>query len=95
MYEDALSAGIRPVAVTIPSIRGFDEAVPPRLELNKLIENAAAEKKFPCVDLFSPTAEEGVQRLAEAYSNDGLHLTTLGYKKLAELLFEKVFSAEC
>lgn len=92
MYAVSLAAGIRPVAVTIPSIRGFDEAIPQRLVLNKLIAEEAGRKNFPCVDLFSATAEEGIQRLAELYSNDGLHLTTLGYRRLAELLFETVFS---
>jgi lysophospholipase L1-like esterase len=32
-------------------------------------------------------------RLAAVYSNDGLHLTTDGYRKLATLLYEQVFAA--
>jgi lysophospholipase L1-like esterase len=43
------------------------------------------------VDLFTATAEPEKLRLAERYSNDGLHLTTEGYRLLAELLYRQVF----
>jgi len=91
MYELAAAAGVRPVAVTVPSIRGFDDHIPRRLELNRLIAGYCAGHAFPCVDLFSATAEAEAGRLAEPYSNDGLHLTTAGYKLLARLLYEQVF----
>jgi lysophospholipase L1-like esterase len=91
MYEQATAAGIHVVAVTVPSIRGFDDHIPRRLELNRLIADYCAGKRFPCVDLFTATAESGSQRLAAPYSNDGLHLTTAGYELLARLLYEQVF----
>jgi len=91
MYEQAMAAGIRVATVTVPSIRGLDDHIPRRLELNRLIADYCAGKRLPCVDLFTATAEPGTQRLAEPYSNDGLHLTTAGYELLAQLLYEQVF----
>jgi lysophospholipase L1-like esterase len=104
MYELALAGGIRPVAVTVPSIRlagdmgdreaarWFDEHVERRQELNGLIRNYCTSKRVPCVDLFSVTAEPETLRLAAPYSNDGLHLTTEGYRLLATRLYEEVFA---
>ena len=91
MYERATASGVRPVAVTVPSIRGFDAHIPRRLELNRLISAYCDDHALPCVDLFAATAEPVSGRLAESYSNDGLHLTTAGYELLAQLLHEQVF----
>ena len=91
MYEQAMAAGIRVATVTVPSIRGLDDHIPRRLELNRLIADYCAGKRLPCVDLFTATAESGSQRLAAPHSNDGLHLTTAGYELLARLLYEQVF----
>ena len=91
MYEQAAAVGIRVAAVTVPSIRGFDDHIPRRLELNRLIADQCAGQQLPCVDLFAVAAEPGSQRLAAPYSNDDLHLTTAGYELLARLLYEQVF----
>ena len=91
MYEDARREGVQAVAVTVPSIRGFDDQIPRRRELNALIAGACADRGIPCVDLFTATAEAETQRLAGPYSNDGLHLTTAGYELLATLLYEQVY----
>lgn len=93
MYEKAENAGIRTVAVTVPSIRGFDDYIAGRLTLNALIMKYCSDKGLPCVDLFTATAEDGPRRLAPEYSNDGLHLTTSGYQLLATLLYEQVFKS--
>jgi lysophospholipase L1-like esterase len=82
---------IRPVAVTVPSIRGFDEYIPPRRVLNNLIIDYCRMESRPYVDLFAATSEPGTLRLAERFSNDGLHLTTEGYRLLAEKLYQEVF----
>ncbi len=104
MYDAALAANIRPVAVTVPSIRiagdvgagdgraWLDGHIQRRRELNGLILRACRERSLSCVDLFAATQEPGSGWLAQPYSNDGLHLTTLGYRRLAELLYEEVFS---
>jgi lysophospholipase L1-like esterase len=42
------------------------------------------------VDWFGKTCEVGTQALAREYSNDGLHLTEAGYRKLAELIWVQV-----
>ena len=102
MYEAALKAGIRPVAVTVPSLRvegasvGFAEdwvrdAVSRRDVLNRMIQEFCAAKGVPVIDLFGETAEPGTRCLAARYSNDGLHLTTEGYRRLADLLYDHVF----
>ncbi|HZC68389.1 MAG TPA: SGNH/GDSL hydrolase family protein [Nitrospirales bacterium] len=91
MYARAAKAGIRVVAVTVPSIRGFDDHIPRRHDLNVLIAGSCVRRGLPCVDLFTATAEPGTHWLAASYSNDGLHLTTAGYDLLARLLYEQVF----
>jgi lysophospholipase L1-like esterase len=102
MYEAALNAGIRPVAVTVPSLRvegasdGFAEdwvrdAVSRRDTLNRMIQEFCGSKGVPVVDLFGETAEPGTRYLDARYSNDGMHLTTEGYRRLADLLYDRVF----
>lgn len=103
MYGQALGAGVRPIAVTVPSIRtGSPPAGGPDLEwlrrhiarrqdLNTRIADFCARRGMPCVDLFTATIEPGTMQLATAYSNDGLHLTTDGYALLADLLYDRVF----
>ena len=93
LHEHAAAHGIRSVAVTVPSIRGFDDHIPRRRELNGSLAEYCTGRKIPCVDLFAATAESETGCLAEPYSNDGLHLTTAGYQLLAHLLYEQVFQA--
>lgn len=104
MYEQARASGTEPVGVTVPSLRAGQTAdggagepwirdhVSRRLELNGLITDYCRSKGIPCVDLFSATAEPDTRLLALPYSNDGLHLTTAGYRLLAALLFSEVFA---
>jgi len=97
MYEWALATGIKPVAVTVPSIRmggrpELDAHIRRRQDLNRLISDYCGRRHVACVDLFAATAEPETQCLAAAYSNDGLHLTTGGYRRLADLLYQEVFA---
>lgn len=97
MYEGALAAGIKPVAVTVPSVRieggpEFDAYVRHRQDLNRLIADYCGRRHVSCVDLFAATVEPETQFLAAMYSNDGLHLTTEGYRRLADLLYQEVFA---
>lgn len=104
MYDMALAGGVHPVAVTVPSLRvpgnvgtgadrqWLDGHIQRRRELNRMIQQACLEKRFPCIDLFAATAEPESGLLAQPYSNDGLHLSTAGYQRLADLLYEMVFS---
>ena len=92
LYERSRGADIRAVAVTVPSIRGFDDLIPPRQILNRLIVEYCRTRQQPFVDLFAVTADPETLRLAEPFSNDGLHLTTEGYRLLAESLYREVFN---
>ena len=88
MYDEALKNGIRPVACTVPSVRGYDEGIRPRLQLNGLIKRYSGALGVACVDLFTATADsEG--RLRGEYSNDGLHLSPLGYEAMAKTIFSE------
>ena len=105
MYELASAAGIKPVPVTVPSIRVGDdlrsekerrwlaEHLDRRRQLNGLILRYAESKRLAAFDLFAATAEPETQQLAARYSNDGLHLTTAGYRLIAERLYHEVFTA--
>jgi acyl-CoA thioesterase-1 len=105
MYELAAAAGIEPVPVTVPSIRVGDDLrneegcrwfaahLDRRHQLNTLILRYAESKRLVAFDLFAATAEPETQQLAARYSNDGLHLTTAGYRLVAERLYQEVFAA--
>jgi len=104
MYELATAAGITPVPVTVPSIRvgddlrsaegrrWFAEHLDRRRQLNGLILRYAESKRLVAFDLFAVTVEPESQQLADRYSNDGLHLTTEGYRVFAERLYREVFA---
>ncbi len=107
LYSQSLDKGIQPVAVTVPSIGALSpssaldpqeeqhlrEAVRVRVILNQGIAELSRQWQLPLIDLFSHTAEGTSQFLAPQFSNDGLHLTTAGYAKLAELVWEDVLQA--
>lgn len=104
MYELARASQVMPIPVTVPSIRvdlaggGSDseawmgQHLSRRAELNGLIQEYAHSKSLPWIDLFMATVEPTTGRLAAQYSNDGLHLTTAGYRLLAQLLYDQVFA---
>lgn len=104
MYESARATQVVPIPVTVPSIRvdvagGGPDAeawigqhLSRRVRLNGLIQEYALAKGLPCVDLFAATIESTTGQLAAQYSNDGLHLTTGGYRLLAQLLYDQVFA---
>ena len=89
MYVKALEEHIEPIACAVPSILGFDLLIPPRRKLNQMIERYCAENGLAFVDLFTATADLQTGRLLKRYSDDGLHLTEEGYKKVAEEIFAK------
>jgi lysophospholipase L1-like esterase len=100
LYTLARAAGIHPVAVTVPSVRaagGVEEAgwmkelIAQRQSLNRLISGYCLAQGVAWVDLFSSTADPATLQLAADCSNDGLHLTTEGYRRFATLLYDEVF----
>lgn len=102
MYEQTLAAGGVPVPVTVPSLRVEDASnsregmewvaghLERRYELNRLILDYVRTKNLIAVDLFTATAELETNLLAREYSNDGLHLTTAGYRLFADLVYQQV-----
>jgi lysophospholipase L1-like esterase len=96
LYELTIAEGGIPIPVTIPSIRVEDSQdsregqewvaghVARRELLNRWIREYAAAKHIACVDLFHATADPDTNQLAARYSNDGVHLTTAGYRLFAE-----------
>jgi lysophospholipase L1-like esterase len=104
MYELARASEIIPVPVTVPSVRidltdggpdahaWLQQHLERRRVLNASIRDYAASKLMTCVDLFTATADPETSQLAASYSNDGLHLTTAGYRLLARLLYDQVFA---
>ena len=102
-YTLALAAGIRPVGVTVPSIRAeghgggplpawLQEHLQYRLELNRLITERCERLHMPCVDLFQGTSETPSSLLAARFSSDGLHLNDAGYLMFARLVWNAVFA---
>jgi len=91
MYNKAIHHGILLIACAIPSILGYDSLIPPRVRLNKMIHSYCKRKGTRYVDLFSATADPATQRLSPQYSNDGLHLSAEGYRKIAETIFKEAF----
>lgn len=55
MFEKTLEDGIEPIGCTVPSILGWDEGIPPRLELNRLMRHFCCEREITCADLFAAT----------------------------------------
>jgi len=98
MYDQSLAAGGIPIPVTVPSIRveggassregreWIADHLDRRRRLNGLIQGYARSKQLAWVDLFTATADPDSGQLAGIYSNDGLHLTTAGYRLFAELV---------
>ncbi len=96
MYERTRATGAVPIPVTVPSIRVEDAAgsregqewlndhVARRRQLNQLIHTYAESKQLAYVDLFTATMDPESGQLVAMYSNDGIHLTTEGYRVFAE-----------
>lgn len=96
MYEQTLAMGSVPIPVTVPSIRveggsggtadqeWISEHLDRRSRLNRLIQEYAGSEGLAYVDLFAATVDPTSGQLAEPYSNDGIHLTTAGYRLFAE-----------
>jgi lysophospholipase L1-like esterase len=77
-----------PVVLNNAPVSGthFNETIK---SLNKLIQEYCTKQNVEYVDLFSELVDrEG--RLAEEYSNDGIHLSDLAYRKISVSLFHTI-----
>lgn len=88
LYEQALVHDVEPIACTVPSILGWDDGIPPRQTLNRRLQQWCQKKTLLCVDLFAATCDPTTRRLRSDYASDGLHFNALGYRKMAETIFE-------
>ena len=70
----------------------IEQAIAHRVTVNQAIKDMCKERHIPVVDWFAETCEPDTYALAPEYSNDGLHLTTAGYRKLAEMIWEDVLA---
>ena len=89
MYRLSLQNKIVPIACTVPSILGYDIGIPPRILLNKLLQEHCREIGIRCVDVFRATLDQATSRLARQYSCDGLHLSSEGYRKMGAVIYEE------
>lgn len=90
IYGKIRAKGALAVAVTVPSMRGMDSMIPGRRALNRLIIDHCRENGIPCVDLFAATSEQDSGRLKAEFSNDGLHMSTEGYRLVARMVNEVI-----
>jgi len=88
IYDAAHRKGIGAVACSVPSILGFDDLIPPRLDLNTTIKTEAEKRRIAFLDLFAATADKRNNRLLADYSADGLHLNSKGYMRIARYVFD-------
>jgi acyl-CoA thioesterase-1 len=89
MYRLSREYEIMPVACTVPSILGYDEGIPPRIVLNRLLQEHCREIGIRCVDVFRATVDRDTNRLAWQYSSDGLHLNSDGYRRIGAVIYEE------
>ena len=88
LFEMAKENGLKSIGCTVPSVLGWDGGIPPRLKLNRLLKGFYRSKGVWYADLFAKTSDPNTQRLKAEYSSDGLHLNAVGYRKIAETIFE-------
>jgi acyl-CoA thioesterase-1 len=89
MYRRSCENHITPIACTIPSVLGYDEGIPPRIILNRLVQERCREMRIRCVDVFRATLDKGSNRLDLQYSSDGLHLSSEGYRRMGAAIYEE------
>jgi lysophospholipase L1-like esterase len=102
LYEPARAAGIKVAAMTVPSIRAeargeaerawLQDHMDRRRDLNDRIRTYCRDRGSACLDVHALTAEPDTGLLAEHYSSDGLHLTTAGYRAMADLAYAELFT---
>ena len=82
LYDLCRETGATPVACTLTPTRLTSTKI---RRLNELIRAYASEKDLVLVDLFSGLVDvEG--NLRQEYSDDGVHLTQAGYRRIAEIV---------
>jgi lysophospholipase L1-like esterase len=78
------ASGAEPIACTLTPLRRTSNAM---RELNELLRNNCAKTRTRLADLFPQLADED-GNLKSEYSDDGAHLTSLGYGLVAQIVYE-------
>jgi len=88
LVERTKSIGAIPLVLNVAPVEGvhFNETI---RKLNDLTKDFSIEKDITYLDVFSELVDkEG--KLAEEYSNDGVHLGDRGYQKLIPIIFKTI-----
>jgi lysophospholipase L1-like esterase len=88
MYMRSRENHITPIGCTVPSVLRYDAGIPPRIILNRLIQDRCREMGIRCVDVFRATLDSS-NRLALQYSSDGLHLNSEGCRRMGAAIYEE------
>jgi acyl-CoA thioesterase-1 len=89
IYRRSCEYQITPIACTVPSVLGYDEGIPPRIALNRLLSERCQKIGIRCVDVFRATLDKDTSRLALRYSSDGLHLNSDGYRRMGAAIYDE------
>jgi lysophospholipase L1-like esterase len=80
--------GIAPVICAVPPVEGGAGANRTRREINAALADYCSDEGIPFVDLYSALADPAHDSLCPEFSDDGLHLSPEGYKKMGEAIFD-------
>ncbi len=86
IYEMTRASGVEPVACTLTPMRRTSNAM---RELNELIRANCATTGTRLADLF-PQLADADGNLKPEYSDDGAHLTALGYGLVAKIVYDAI-----
>ena len=90
LYEFTTELGALPIACSLTGIGGPSRANDAIRTLNQRILHHCKENNIIFADLYAATiGSKG--SLNQKYSNDGVHLSDLGYDAVADALFTEVF----
>ena len=98
MAEIADANGIKVILTSVlPSDRfGWrplkTEIAPKVMSLNKRIKALAKEKGYAYVDYFSAMEDSTTHGMKDEYTNDGVHPTDNGYRKMEEIVLPVIWS---
>jgi lysophospholipase L1-like esterase len=91
LYRKTMNIGAKPIACTLTSVIGIDNAIPLIKKLNDMIFKHCSDESILIADLFSTTSDKK-GRLLEKLSSDGIHLTQLGNERVAHTIYTDVIS---
>lgn len=87
LYERCHDIDASPIGCTLIPVEESDQVNEAIVALNGLIKGHCLEEGIPLVDLYGATTDAS-GKLRRALSNDGAHLTTEGYRLVAEIIYQ-------